>query len=44
MCNKYKETFSKFCDDILDFLNQTSTKFLEKVKSLLAPNFQILED
>ena len=44
MCNKYKETFSKFCDDILDFLAQTSTKFLEKVQSLLAPNFQVLGD
>lgn len=44
MCNKYKETFIKFCEDILDFLSQTSTKYLEKVKSLLTPNFQVLGD
>ena len=44
MCNKYKETFLKFCDDILDFLNQTSTTFLEKVTTLLEPNFQVLGD
>ena len=44
MCNKYKETFQKFCEDILDFLSKTSTKYLEKVTSLLAPNFQILGD
>lgn len=44
MCNKYKETFTKFCDDISSFLSQTSTKYLEKVTSLLAPNFQVLGD
>lgn len=44
MCNKYKETFKKFCEDILDFLSNTHTKFREKVTSLLAPNFQVLGD
>ena len=44
MCNKYKETFTKFCEDILDFLSQTSTTYLNKVTRLLAPNFQVLGD
>lgn len=44
MCNKYKETFQIFSNDILDFLSKTSTEFKDKVSSLLAPHFQVLGD
>ncbi|MCI6266927.1 MAG: hypothetical protein MR598_08825 [Erysipelotrichaceae bacterium] len=44
LCNKYKENFQEFCNDILDTLSKTSNEFIEEVSSLLSHKFQILGD
>ena len=42
LCNKYKESFQEFCNDILDTLSKTSNVFIEEISKFLAPNFQVL--
>ena len=42
LSNKYRESFSEFCDEIKDYLSKTSTVFRDEIASMLAPNFQTL--
>ena len=44
LCNKYKDTFDEFCNDILQTLAQTSSEFIDEVSQFLAPNFQVFGD
>jgi len=42
LCNKYKMTFAEFGNSILECLRNTATDYVEKLDSLLAHNFEIL--
>lgn len=42
LSNKYRESFSEFCNEINDYLSKTSTVFRDEIASMLAPNFQTL--
>ena len=42
LCNKYRESFKEFCNDIIETLSQTGTTFIDAIQNWLAPNFVAL--
>ena len=42
LCNKYKENFNDFCNDIKNTLSKTVTDYKIEIARMLAMNFQVL--